>query len=247
VPALAMEAVGFTYPGRRRRALDGVTFEVAAGSTLAVVGPSGAGKSTLAHMFLRFWDPDTGTVRLDGHDLRDFRLDDLRARIALVAQDTYLFNDTLRGNILIARPDATPAELDAAVERAALAEFVATLPQGLDTVVGERGAQLSGGQRQRVAIARAFLKDSPILVLDEATSHLDAVNELLVRKALDRLMRDRTTIVIAHRLSTVRDADAILVMDDGRVAEIGSHAALLARGGLYAHLVARQLASAAAE
>jgi ATP-binding cassette subfamily C protein CydCD len=183
---------------------------------------------------------------MHGHDLREYRLDDLRRQIALVAQDTYLFNDTLRNNILLARPSATPADVAAAVERASLAEFVASLPDGLETRVGERGAQLSGGQRQRVAIARAFLKDAPVLILDEATSHLDAVNERAVRGALDDLSRDRTTVVIAHRLSTVRDADQIVVLDDGHVAEIGTHSVLLERGRLYARLVSRQISASSA-
>jgi ATP-binding cassette subfamily C protein CydCD len=220
---------------------------VPVGATVALVGPSGAGKTTVANLLLRFWDPRAGVVRLLGHDLRDYTLDDLRRRIALVAQDTYLFNDTLRANIMLARPGASEAALADALERAALTETVAALPDGLDTLVGERGARLSGGQRQRVAIARAFLKNAPVLVLDEATSHLDAVSELAVREALDRLARDRTTLVIAHRLSTVRDADAILVFDEGRVIETGRHAELLARGGLYAHLVARQLAAGAGQ
>jgi ATP-binding cassette subfamily C protein CydCD len=245
-PALEMVDVSFSYPGRRRPALTGVTFSIPAGSRVALVGPSGAGKTTVASLFLRFWDPDTGVVRMHGHDLRAYRLDDLRRQIALVAQDTYLFNDTLRNNILLARPSASAEEIAAAVQRASLGDFVASLPDGLDTRVGERGAQLSGGQRQRVAIARAFLKDAPVLILDEATSHLDAVNERAVRAALDDLSRDRTTIVIAHRLSTVRDADQIVVLDGGRVAEIGHHTALLERGGLYAHLVSRQLAAAGA-
>jgi ABC-type multidrug transport system fused ATPase/permease subunit len=198
-PALEMARVSFGYPGRPRLALDDVSLSVPAGSTVALVGPSGAGKTTVANLFLRFWDPAAGEVRLHGHDLRRYRLDDLRARIALVAQDTYLFNDTLRANIRLARPGASDADVAAAVERAALREFVESLPEGLDTVVGERGAQLSGGQRQRVAIARAFLKDAPVLILDEATSHLDAVSEQEVRRALDRLARGRTTVVIAHR------------------------------------------------
>ena len=242
--ALEMTRVSFAYPGRRRHALTDVSFNVPAGSTVALVGPSGAGKTTVANLLLRFWDPDAGVVRVAGHDLRAYELDDLRRRIALVAQDTYLFNDTLRSNILLARPGASAEELLAAVDKAALDDFVAALPDGLETVVGERGAQLSGGQRQRVAIARAFLKDAPILILDEATSHLDAVSEQAVRSALDVLSRDRTTVVIAHRLSTVRAADQIIVLDDGRVAEIGAHASLLARGGLYAHLVSRQLTAA---
>jgi len=213
---------------------------------VALVGPSGAGKTTIAHLFLRFWDPDKGGARLDGHDLREYRLDELRRGVALVAQDTYLFNDTLRNNVALARPGATPAEVSVAIERAALSDFVASLPEGLDTVVGERGTRLSGGQRQRVAIARAFLKDAPILILDEATSHLDAVSEATVRGALDRLKQDRTTLVIAHRLSTVRGADTIVVLDRGRVVETGAHAELLARRGLYARLISAQLSSVAA-
>ncbi|HKC99077.1 MAG TPA: ABC transporter ATP-binding protein, partial [Methylomirabilota bacterium] len=239
--AVELVDVRFTYPGRTRPALDGVSLRIRDGSTVALVGPSGAGKTTVASLLLRFWDPQSGVIRLFGHDLRAYQLDELRKRIALVAQDTYLFNDTLRANVMLARPDADDAALGLAIERAALQELVAALPDGLDTIVGERGAQLSGGQRQRVAIARAFLKDAPVLILDEATSHLDAVSEAAVRAALERLARDRTTLVIAHRLSTVRDADAIVVLDDGRLVEVGRHAELLARGDLYAHLVARQL------
>jgi ABC-type multidrug transport system fused ATPase/permease subunit len=241
--ALALEKVNFTYPGQSRRALSDVSFEIPAGKTVALVGTSGAGKTTTAQLLMRFWDPDSGRITLNGADLRDYKLDALRRLVALVAQDTYLFNDSLRANILIARPEASEAELQAAIQHASLSELVATLPEGLDSPVGERGTSLSGGQRQRVAIARAFLKDAPILVLDEATSHLDAVNEQAVRRALDVLQADRTTIVIAHRLSTVRDADLIVVLDEGKVAETGTHASLLARGGLYARLVSRQLAS----
>ena len=242
---IEVRAVTFSYFANRRLALDGATFTVPAGGTLALVGPSGAGKTTAAHLLMRFWDPDSGVIRLDGHDLREYRLDDLRDRIALVTQDTFLFNETLRSNILLARPEATGAELDAAVRRASLAAFVEALPEGLETRVGERGVRLSGGQRQRVAIARAFLKDAPVLILDEATSHLDAVNEQAVRRALEELMSDRTTIVIAHRLSTVRNADRIVVLDEGRTEEIGSHDDLVARGGLYSRLVARQTGATA--
>jgi ATP-binding cassette subfamily C protein CydCD len=242
-PAIELRDVTFTYPGRRRPALVGVSLTVPAGSTVALVGASGAGKTTIAHLCLRFWDPQTGEVRLAGHDLRAWRLEDLRREIALVAQDTHLFNDTLRANVLLARPTATEAELGAALERASLGELVETLPDGLETTVGERGMQLSGGQRQRVAIARAFLKDAPVLLLDEATSHLDAVNEAVVRQALDALARGRTTLVIAHRLSTVRDADLIAVLHEGRIVETGRHDDLLASGRFYARLVSRQVAA----
>jgi thiol reductant ABC exporter CydC subunit len=242
--SLEMEQVNFAYPGINRLALDHIDLTIPSGSTVALVGTSGAGKTTTAHVLMRFWDPQSGRVRLNGKDLREYTLNDLRSRIALVAQDTYLFNDTLRQNILIANPEASEAEILQAVHHASLDELVASLPEGLDSQVGERGMSLSGGQRQRVAIARAFLKDAPILILDEATSHLDAINERAVRDALGRLKTDRTTIVIAHRLSTIRDADLIVVLDEGRVAETGTHNSLLARGGLYAQLVQRQLTAA---
>src|SRR5579871_6755427 len=239
--AIRFEGVGFSYPGARRPALAGISLDIAAGSTVAIVGPSGAGKTTLANLLLRFWDPDAGRILIDGIDLREFELDHLRRRVSLVSQDTYLFNDTLRANVALAQPEADEAAIRRALAQAALADFVDSLPDGLDTRVGERGVQLSGGQRQRVAIARAFLKNAPTLILDEATSHLDAVSEALVRSALDALMRDRTTIVIAHRLSTVRSADLLLVLDRGRLVESGSHAELVARNGLYARLIRRQL------
>jgi ATP-binding cassette subfamily B protein len=243
--AVDFVAVGFTYPGRDQPALREVSFAVPAGATVALVGPSGAGKTTIANLLLRFWDPTQGAIHLDGTPLPQLTLDGLRGRIALVAQDTYLFNDTLEANVRLARPDATQAQVEQALDRAALADFVATLPEGLKTRVGERGVQLSGGQRQRVAIARAFLKDAPLLVLDEATSHLDTISEQQVRAALDALMVERTTIVVAHRLSTIRHADLILVLESGRVIESGTHSDLLAHRGTYARLIERQIAGVA--
>ncbi|HVJ44435.1 MAG TPA: ABC transporter ATP-binding protein [Dongiaceae bacterium] len=242
--SLSLEAVSFSYPGQNRPALRDVSLTIPAGKTVALVGMSGAGKTTMAQLLMRFWDPDRGAIRLDGCDLHRYKLDDLRRRIALVAQDTYLFNDSLRHNIMIARPEATEVELMEAVRHAALDDLVAALPAGIEAPVGERGTSLSGGQRQRVAIARAFLKDAPVLILDEATSHLDAISEQAVRQALDLLQANRTTIVIAHRLSTIRDADLIVVMDRGRVMETGSHDQLMAQGGLYARLVSRQMGAA---
>jgi ATP-binding cassette subfamily B protein len=242
--AIRFERVAFAYPGARRPALSDIDLIVPAGGTMALVGPSGAGKTTIANLLLRFWDPTAGRILIDGIDLREFQLDHLRARISLVSQDTYLFNDTLRANVALARPEADEAAIRHALEQAALADFVESLPEGLHTMVGERGVQLSGGQRQRVAIARAFLKNAPTLILDEATSHLDAVSEGQVRGALDALMRNRTTIVIAHRLSTVRNADLLAVLDRGHLIEVGNHAELLARGGLYARLIHRQMGGA---
>ncbi len=238
--------MSFTYPGRGVPAIDRVSFEVPPGSTVALVGASGAGKSTVASLLLRFWDPQQGRVTLGGVDLRDLRLDDLRQHIALVAQDTYLFNDTLEANIRLAANDASDADVRRAIDHAALGDFVARLPDGLATRVGERGVQLSGGQRQRVAIARAFLKDAPVLILDEATSHLDTISEQQIRAALEDLMTQRTSIIIAHRLSTVRNADLILVMEQGAVIEAGRHAELIARQGAYARLVSHQASGVAA-
>jgi ATP-binding cassette subfamily C protein CydCD len=239
---VTFDSVTFAYGPRERPALSNVSFSAGAGQTVALVGRSGAGKTTAAHLLLRFWDPQLGSIRIGPSDVRDLKLDDLRSLVALVAQDTYLFNVSLRENLRLGRPDATDAEVLEAARRANVEEFAAALPEGYDTVVGERGMQLSGGQRQRVAIARALLKDAPILVLDEATSHLDAVNEAEVRAALDELMAGRTTLVIAHRLSTVRGADLIVVLDNGSVIEQGRHADLLAMDGLYSHLIATQLA-----
>jgi ATP-binding cassette subfamily C protein CydCD len=242
---LRFEQVRFAYPGRSVPALDRVSFDIRPGSTVALIGASGAGKSTVANLLLRFWDPSSGRITLGGADLRHLRLEALRQHIALVAQDTYLFNDTLEANIRLAGHDVSEADLRRALDQAALTDVVARLPDGLATRVGERGVQLSGGQRQRVAIARAFVKDAPILVLDEATSHLDTISEQQIRAALDTLMANRTSLIIAHRLSTIQTADLILVMAAGRVVEAGTHDELLARGGVYAGLLAHQSRAAA--
>ncbi|MBF0277211.1 MAG: ABC transporter ATP-binding protein [SAR324 cluster bacterium] len=238
---LEMKKVTFSYLRDGRFALKDANFSIPAGKMVALVGPSGAGKTTAAHLLMRFWDPIMGEITFQGYPLSQFRLDELRKNIALVTQDTYLFHNSIQENIMIARPAADKKELHDAIERAALREFIDALPEGLNTPVGERGVRLSGGQRQRVAIARAFLKDAPVLILDEATSHLDSINERLVHDALEDLMHNRTTVVIAHRLSTVRNADAIVVLDQGQIAETGNHQTLIARNGLYKHLAGRQM------
>ncbi len=235
--------VNFRYPGTDAAALRGIDIEIGAGKTTALVGPSGAGKSTLAQLLMRFWDPAEGSIQLDGRDIRELELDELRRAIGIVSQETYLFNDTLAGNLRIARADAGDDALHRAIEQAELKDFVNGLPEGLNTPVGEGGHALSGGQRQRLSIARAFLKDAPVLVLDEATSHLDSISERAVHRALDKLMQQRTTLIIAHRLSTIREADSILVLDQGSLVETGSHDELLAGNGLYAHLISRQLSA----
>ena len=236
---IRLEAVDFAY-GPDAPALCDVTLQARRGETVALVGPSGGGKSTVLNLIARFYDVTGGRVSIDGVDVRQTMLASLRSHIALVTQEPFLFDDTLRANIAHARPDASDAEVQAAARAAAAHEFISALPQGYDTVVGEAGARLSGGQRQRVAIARAFLKDAPILLLDEATSALDTESEAKVQAALERLMAGRTTILIAHRLSTVCAADRIYVIDAGRVVEVGDHASLAAQGGLYARLARAQ-------
>ena len=207
---------------------------------MALVGPSGAGKTTLTYLIPRLYDPTDGRILLDGHDLRDVTLDSLSSQIGMVTQETHLFHDTIRTNLLYARLDATQAELEAAARAANIHDFVVSLPDGYDTIVGERGYRLSGGEKQRVALARVILKNPRILVLDEATSNLDSESEMLIQEALKRVMAGRTSIVIAHRLSTILAADVILVMDRGMIVERGTHRELLAQAGLYAQLYETQ-------
>jgi subfamily B ATP-binding cassette protein MsbA len=236
---LVFEDVRFRYPDGRM-GLNGLSFVAEPGLTVALVGPSGAGKSTALALIPRLHDVLAGAVRIDGADIRDVTLASLRDAIAYVGQDSLLFDDTVGANIRMGRPDATDAEVAAAAEAAAAADFIAALPQGFGTIVGLGGQRLSGGQRQRVSLARALLRDPRVLLLDEATSALDAESEAAVQKALARLRRGRTTIVVAHRLSTVRDADLVVAMADGRAVEQGTHADLMARDGLYARLVRTQ-------
>jgi ATP-binding cassette, subfamily B, bacterial len=238
---ISFDAVRFAYPARPQAdVLDGVSFKVRAGEKVAIVGPSGAGKSTVFHLMLRFYDPKSGAVTFDGVRIADADPRALRERIALVPQDTAIFAASIAENIRFGRPQATTQEIAQAAEQAAAAEFIARLPQHYDSIVGERGVTLSGGQRQRIAIARAILRNAPLLLLDEATSALDAESETLVQTALARLMRQRTTLVIAHRLATVLSCDRILVMDQGRIVEEGTHDSLVARDGLYARLARLQ-------
>ena len=236
---IRFEAVSFAY-GEAGPALDNVSLEVRRGETVALVGPSGGGKTTILNLIPRFYDPTDGRVQIDGHDLRDVTLHSLREQIALVTQEPFLFDDTIAANIAYARPEATAAEIEAAARAAAAHAFIMDIPEGYAAQVGEAGTRLSGGQRQRIAIARAFLKDAPILLLDEATSALDTESEAQVQEALKRLMAGRTTMLIAHRHSTVRGADRIYVIDKGRVVETGSHETLVRRRGLYARLAKRQ-------
>jgi ABC-type multidrug transport system fused ATPase/permease subunit len=233
--AVAFEHVDFAYRGRHGTLKD-VSFEVTPGQCVAIVGPTGAGKSTLLSLLTRFYDPQSGRVLLDGHDVRDIQLHALRAQVSVVLQEPLLFSASIRDNIRYGRLTASDEEVEGAARAANAHDFVSALPKGYDTRLGERGALLSGGERQRISVARAFLKDAPVLILDEPTSSIDSKTEAVILDALARLIRGRTTFVVAHRLSTVRDASLILVVDHGQVVEQGTHAELLARGGLYAEL-----------
>jgi ATP-binding cassette subfamily B protein len=236
------ENVAFAYPGGPRILTD-VSLHAPPGRTIALVGQTGAGKSTAMALLQRLWDPVDGRITLDGHDLRDLTLDALRRNVGVVFQESMLFNRSIRDNLLIGRPDAVQEDVERACRMAEAHDFIIRKPHGYDTMLGERGITLSGGQRQRLAIARALLKDPPVLILDEATSALDAATEARVQKALKALMAGRTTFIIAHRLSTVRDADEILVFEGGRVAERGGFDELVRQGGRFADLVRTQLAS----
>jgi ATP-binding cassette subfamily B protein len=236
---IRFENVSFSYDPKRR-ILDNVSFEVPAGRMVAIVGPSGAGKSTISRILFRFYDIESGRVTIDGQDIRDVTQKSLRAAIGVVPQDTVLFNDTVLYNIRYGRVEASEEEIRAAAELAQIDAFIRALPAGYDTMVGERGLKLSGGEKQRVAIARTILKGPPILMLDEATSALDSHTEKEIQDALDRVARNRTTLVIAHRLSTIVHADTIIVLERGRLVEQGTHAELIAKGGLYASLWNRQ-------
>jgi len=246
-PAIEFDDVTFRYHPDGPAVLEHVSFALQPGETVALVGASGAGKSTCTSLLLRFWDVGAGAIRLGGTALQDFPLDDLRRRIAVVQQDNYLFNTTIRDNLKLGRPEATDAEVEAAAREANIHDFIAELPQGYDTVIGERGVKLSGGQRQRIAIARALLKDAPILILDEATSNLDSENEQLIRAAIARLMQGRTTLVIAHRLSSIAAADRVVMLEGGHVVASGRHADLVGADGAYSRLLASQRRPAPAQ
>ncbi len=242
---IAFRNVSFTYPGSETPALNAINIDIPAGKTVALVGRSGSGKSTLASLLTRFYDIDSGEIFLDGHDLRDYTLASLREQMALVSQHVHLFNDTIANNIAYARRDLfSRAAVEQAAQMAHAMEFINKMENGLDTMIGENGVLLSGGQRQRIAIARALLRDSPVLILDEATSALDTGSERAIQSALETLQQNRTTLIIAHRLSTIEKADEILLIEEGRIVERGSHQQLLQQNGAYARLYQMQFSQA---
>jgi thiol reductant ABC exporter CydC subunit len=236
-PTVAFEDVTFLYHPDEPAVLQNISFDAKAGEKLAIVGPSGSGKTTLVNLLLRFWDPQNGRILIGGHDIRKLSFSDLRNLVSVVQQDAYLFDTTIRENIRISKPDATNADIEDASRKAYIHDFIASLPDGYDTRLGERGAKISGGERQRISIARALLKDAPILILDEATSNLDSENEQAIREGIDNLMEGRTTLVIAHRLSTIANADRVVVLDHGRVVESGTHADLMKGENMYARII----------
>jgi ABC-type multidrug transport system fused ATPase/permease subunit len=241
---VSFEHVNFRYEDKdeeESHVLHDVTFDMAPGEVVALVGPSGAGKTSIARLLCRYYDPNEGRVLVDGHDIRDVELHSLRRHIAVVLQDTFLFNSTIRDNLRYGNPDASQEALEAAAKAAYAHEFIQQLPDGYDTAIGERGVKLSGGQKQRLALARAIVTDPRILILDEATSSVDAEAEYLIQKALEQVMQGRTSLVIAHRLSTIRSADKIIALENGRIREVGEHSELLEKDGLYSHLYRRQL------
>ena len=242
-PEIAFENVSFCYAEEQANVLENVSFRIQPGRTVALVGPSGGGKTTCVNLLQRFWDVNGGRITIAGIDLRELPLDHLRSLIAVVPQDIYLFNMSIRENIRLGKPDAGDREVESASKAAHIHEFIQGLPEGYDTNAGERGLKMSGGQKQRLAIARAILKDSPLLILDEALSNLDTENERLLQQSLKNLRKGRTTLIVAHRLSTFREADTLVVFKEGRVVETGNHADLVRQQGRYFELITAQMAS----